>query len=169
MTSVPSALTGGLRSRRVTEALISVGTVDAIGMARPFVEFPDAARLILHGRADPIVLTPPSSTYGIHPVTWYQAQLRRQARGVRPAADQHRARGAVRAHPRPPGPGRTQSHAAIGMALIVTSTTHIRSRHSRLGYRVGVPHEVVRPSDGSVPGGRLRAGEPRAAGRSGRQ
>jgi hypothetical protein len=81
MTSVPSALTGGLRSRRVTEALISVGTVDAIGMARPFVEFPDAARLILHGRADPIVLTPPSSTYGIHPITWYQAQLRRQARG----------------------------------------------------------------------------------------
>jgi 2,4-dienoyl-CoA reductase-like NADH-dependent reductase (Old Yellow Enzyme family) len=81
MTGVPLALTGGLRSRRVIEALISDGTVDAIGMARPFVEFPDAAQLVLEGRSDPIVLTPPSSTYGIHPITWYQAQLRRQARG----------------------------------------------------------------------------------------
>jgi hypothetical protein len=75
------ALTGGLRSRRVMQALIGDGTVDAIGMARPFVEFPDATQLILQGRADPIVLTPPSSTYGIHPITGYQAQLRRQARG----------------------------------------------------------------------------------------
>lgn len=81
MTNVPLALTGGLRSRTVMEGLTRDGTVDAIGMARPFVEFPDAARLILEGGTDPIVVTPPSSTYGIHPITWYQAQLRRLARG----------------------------------------------------------------------------------------
>ena len=40
VTSVPLALTGGLRSRVVMEGLIRDGVVDAVGLARPLVEHP---------------------------------------------------------------------------------------------------------------------------------
>ena len=43
-------LTGGVKTRRVAEALISDGIVDLVGLARPMVLDPDLANHWINGR-----------------------------------------------------------------------------------------------------------------------
>ena len=82
MTTTPLALTGGLRSRAVMEALIHDGIVDAVGLARPLVEQPDAPHGLLDGSIDRLELTgPPPSAAGAGELLWYIAQFQRLANG----------------------------------------------------------------------------------------
>ncbi len=82
MTSIPLALTGGLRSRAVMEDLLQDGVVDVIGLARPLVEQPDAPHGLLDGTIDRLALTgPPSSSAGASELLWYIAQFQRLANG----------------------------------------------------------------------------------------
>ena len=82
MTGVPLALTGGLRSRAVMEALIQDGVVDVVGLARPLVEQPDAPNGLLDRTVDRIELTgPPPSTARANELLWYIAQFQRLADG----------------------------------------------------------------------------------------
>jgi 2,4-dienoyl-CoA reductase-like NADH-dependent reductase (Old Yellow Enzyme family) len=50
--SVPLAVTGGFRSREAMQAAVAGGECDVIGLGRPTATTPDAADLILSGRAD---------------------------------------------------------------------------------------------------------------------
>lgn len=82
MTGIPLALTGGLRSRAVMEALIRDGVVDAVGLARPLIEQPDAPLGLLKGTVDLIAVTgPPQSSTGAGELLWYIAQFQRLANG----------------------------------------------------------------------------------------
>lgn len=80
VTSIPLALTGGLRSRAVMEALIRDGVVDMIGLARPLVEHPDAPRGLLDGTTEQINLTG-RTPRNPSALLWYMAQFQRLANG----------------------------------------------------------------------------------------
>ena len=80
VTGTPLALTGGLRSRTVMEGLIRDGVVDAVGLARPLVEQPDASRGLLDGTIDRIDLTG-RPTHGPTELLWYVAQFQRLSNG----------------------------------------------------------------------------------------
>jgi 2,4-dienoyl-CoA reductase-like NADH-dependent reductase (Old Yellow Enzyme family) len=80
VTGIPLALTGGLRSRAVMEDLIHDGVVDAVGLARPLVEQPDAPRGLLDGTLDRIDLAGPPAG-GASELLWYIAQFQRLANG----------------------------------------------------------------------------------------
>ena len=81
VTGTPLALTGGLRSRAVMEALIRDGIVDAVGLARPLVEQPDVCHGLLSGTVDRIELTGPPTADGMNELLWYVAQFQRLANG----------------------------------------------------------------------------------------
>jgi 2,4-dienoyl-CoA reductase-like NADH-dependent reductase (Old Yellow Enzyme family) len=82
MTDVPLALTGGLRSRAVMEALIHDGVVDLIGLGRPLIEQPTVPTGLLAGTVDRIELAgPPPATTSPMELIWYLAQFHRLADG----------------------------------------------------------------------------------------
>jgi 2,4-dienoyl-CoA reductase-like NADH-dependent reductase (Old Yellow Enzyme family) len=77
-TSIPLALTGGLRSRTVMESLVRDGVVDVVGLARPLVEHPDAPRGLIEGTVDILDLAGPPAG-GASELLWYMAQFQRLA------------------------------------------------------------------------------------------
>jgi 2,4-dienoyl-CoA reductase-like NADH-dependent reductase (Old Yellow Enzyme family) len=79
-TDVPLVLTGGLRSRHLMESLIDDGTVDAIGLGRPFIEHVDVAAGLLRGTVERIDVTP-CPVAGIQALPWWTHQLKRLADG----------------------------------------------------------------------------------------
>lgn len=82
VTGIPLALTGGLRSRAVMEALIRDGVTDVVGLARPLVEQPEAANALLDAAIDRLELAgPPASAAGASELLWYIAQFQRLANG----------------------------------------------------------------------------------------
>jgi 2,4-dienoyl-CoA reductase-like NADH-dependent reductase (Old Yellow Enzyme family) len=52
---IPVAVTGGFRSRNAMSEAVAAGECDVVGMGRPAVTTPDAADVILSGRADSVV------------------------------------------------------------------------------------------------------------------
>jgi 2,4-dienoyl-CoA reductase-like NADH-dependent reductase (Old Yellow Enzyme family) len=80
VTSIPLALTGGLRSRAIMEALVHDGVVDLIGLARPLVEHPEAPRGLIEGTVDTLDLAGPPAG-GASELLWYIAQFQRLANG----------------------------------------------------------------------------------------
>ena len=81
MTSAPLALVGGLRSGDVMAALVRDGVVDAVGLARPMVEFPDAPRRLLHGETERLELSRPPTGSALNELSWYTAQFHRLGAG----------------------------------------------------------------------------------------
>jgi hypothetical protein len=81
MTTVPLALVGGLRSRDVMEQLLHDGVVDAVGLARPMVEFPDAPRRLLAGQTARLELSRPPTGNALNELSWYMAQFHRLGAG----------------------------------------------------------------------------------------
>jgi 2,4-dienoyl-CoA reductase-like NADH-dependent reductase (Old Yellow Enzyme family) len=110
---VPLALTGGLHSRDVMERLVSDGTVDLVGMARPLIRQPDFSRGLLDGSADSVDTTV-GSTDESTAMLWWSSQLRRQARGVGFDATY--------------SPRRAEVDAVLGMAAHVAATLRTRVR-----------------------------------------
>jgi len=87
---VPLVVTGGFRSGPVMAAALDSGVTDMIGLARPFVIYPDLPNRLLADPTTSITLPHPSTHVRaidralMLDLTWYQAQLARMARGEAP-------------------------------------------------------------------------------------
>lgn len=87
---LPLMLTGGLRDVDLMNQIVTDGTVDLIGLARPFALQPDLAKQLLAGKSllDPAKIP----AVGYKPVdaylqlAWHAAQFRRISRGQQPKA-----------------------------------------------------------------------------------
>lgn len=87
---LPLMLTGGLRHVDVMNRLLTEGTVDLVGLARPFALQPDLAKQLLAGKSvkEPAKIP----TVGYKPVdaylqlAWHAAQFRRISSGQQPKA-----------------------------------------------------------------------------------
>ncbi|WP_434279263.1 NADH:flavin oxidoreductase/NADH oxidase family protein [Acinetobacter sp. CE-15] len=87
---LPLMLTGGLRDVDLMNRIVADGTVDLIGLARPFALQPDLAKQLLAGKSllDPAKIP----AIGYKPVdaylqlAWHAAQFRRISSGQRPKA-----------------------------------------------------------------------------------
>lgn len=87
---LPLMLTGGLRDAELMNRIVAEGTVDLIGLARPFALQPDLAKQLLAGTS---VKEPVTIPYlGYKPVdaylqlAWHAAQFRRISSGQQPKA-----------------------------------------------------------------------------------
>ncbi|MBT1171774.1 NADH:flavin oxidoreductase/NADH oxidase family protein [Bifidobacterium sp. MA2] len=91
--TVPVALTGGFRNARDMERALDEGITQMIGIARPLALVPDLPNRIIRDRWDGSVELPRVTT-GIKPldkafggilvISWFELQMRRIARGLRP-------------------------------------------------------------------------------------
>lgn len=95
---LPLLLTGGIRSRDFIDDVLAEGSVDVVGLARPFAVHPDIATRLLDGAVDPAALphAPRVPLPGAAPVNSY-LQLAWHAARFRSIADdtRHRDRGAL--------------------------------------------------------------------------
>lgn len=88
LTKLPLLLTGGMRTAETMEQVLAEGHVDMVGMARPLFVETDLPARILAGKAASAVQV--NTRVGIRlfddilELVWYQAQLRRIARGLAP-------------------------------------------------------------------------------------
>lgn len=87
---LPLMLTGGLRQTDFMNQIIGEGTVDLVGLARPFAMTPDLASQLLEGKSAVEPVSIPS--IGYKPVdaylqlAWHAAQFRRISSGQQPKA-----------------------------------------------------------------------------------
>lgn len=84
---LPLMLTGGMRDVSVMQRIVADGTVDLVGLARPFAIQPDVAKRLLAGQSVQAGEVP---HIGYKPVdaylqlAWHAAQFRRIAAGLQP-------------------------------------------------------------------------------------
>ncbi|MBK0064118.1 MULTISPECIES: NADH:flavin oxidoreductase/NADH oxidase family protein [unclassified Acinetobacter] len=87
---LPLMLTGGLRNVALMNQIIADGTVDLVGLARPFAMQPDIATQLLAGQS--VKASQKVPAIGFKPVdaylqlAWHAAQFRRISQGQRPKA-----------------------------------------------------------------------------------
>ncbi len=95
---VPLAVTGGFRSRSAMEDAVATGECDVVGMGRPTATTPDAADVILAGRAETVVahqvragmrqvlgkVTDVKALDGVLDLSWHTDQLHRLGAGLEP-------------------------------------------------------------------------------------
>jgi len=87
---LPLMLTGGLRDVEVMNRLVSNGTVDVVGLARPFALQPDLAKQLLAGKS--VATSAKIPAVGYKPIdaylqlAWHAAQFRRISSGQKPKA-----------------------------------------------------------------------------------
>ncbi|MBL8018918.1 MAG: NADH:flavin oxidoreductase/NADH oxidase family protein [Leptospirales bacterium] len=90
LTKLPLLLTGGMRTAETMEQVLAEGHVDMVGIARPLFVETDLPARILAGKAAAAVQV--TTKVGVRlfddmlELVWYQAQLRRIARGLAPDA-----------------------------------------------------------------------------------
>lgn len=86
--TLPLMLTGGMRTAATMAEVLDSGAVDVIGMGRPLTVEPDLPRTLLRDPAAAAVTV--KTRLGIRlfddmlQIVWFQAQLRRMARGLEP-------------------------------------------------------------------------------------
>ncbi|POM26077.1 NADH oxidase [Actinomadura rubteroloni] len=87
-TTMPIMLTGGIRTRAAMNELLSVGTVDVIGLGRPLAFHPDIPRRLLAGEDVPALPAAPRTGYrpadSYLELAWHNAQFHRIAAGSAP-------------------------------------------------------------------------------------
>ncbi|WP_332604330.1 NADH:flavin oxidoreductase/NADH oxidase family protein [Acinetobacter sp. ESBL14] len=87
---LPLMLTGGLRNVELMNRIVADGTVDLVGLARPFAMQPDLAKQLLAGKS--VVADAKIPALGYKPVdaylqlAWHAAQFRRISSGQKPKA-----------------------------------------------------------------------------------
>ncbi|MCX5366680.1 NADH:flavin oxidoreductase/NADH oxidase family protein [Streptomyces sp. NBC_00124] len=95
---VPLAVTGGFRSRTAMQDAVATGECDVVGMGRPTATTPDAADMILTGRADAVVahqlrfgmrrvlgkVADLKALDGVLDLSWHADQLHRLGAGLEP-------------------------------------------------------------------------------------
>jgi 2,4-dienoyl-CoA reductase-like NADH-dependent reductase (Old Yellow Enzyme family) len=91
VSALPLMVTGGFRTRAVMESALAEGALDLIGLARPLLLEPDLPNQLLAGRrtrarAQPLAGLPRALT-AVGEAAYYDAQIRRLARGRRPLSE----------------------------------------------------------------------------------
>jgi 2,4-dienoyl-CoA reductase-like NADH-dependent reductase (Old Yellow Enzyme family) len=95
---IPVAVTGGFRSRNAMSEAVTAGECDVVGMGRPAVTTPDAADVILSGRADSVVahqqhygmrrllgkIADLKTLDGVLELGWHADQMHRLGAGLEP-------------------------------------------------------------------------------------
>ncbi|MEV5848459.1 NADH:flavin oxidoreductase/NADH oxidase family protein [Streptomyces sp. NPDC051985] len=95
---IPLAVTGGFRTREAMERAVRAGECDVVGIGRPTITTPDAARLILEGRAETLTahqmrygmrgllskITDLKALDGVLDLSWHTDQMHRLANGQQP-------------------------------------------------------------------------------------
>ena len=88
ITSTPLMLTGGFRTAAVMQEAVASKQVDVIGMARPFVLFPNIANDLFTGKQSDftshIKKTGVKALDGAMNIIWYEAQIKRLGKGKKP-------------------------------------------------------------------------------------
>ena len=88
ISKIPLMLTGGLRNVELMNNIVADGTVDLLGLARPFALQPDLAQQLLAGKSVSITTTIPSIGYkpidAYLQLAWHATQFRRISRGQQP-------------------------------------------------------------------------------------
>ncbi|MEG8275817.1 NADH:flavin oxidoreductase/NADH oxidase family protein [Streptomyces sp. AHA2] len=95
---IPLAVTGGFRTRDAMRGAVAAGECDVVGIGRPAITTPDAARLILEGQTE--ALTARQVRYGMRTLlgriadlrtldgvmdmSWHTDQIHRLGNGLRP-------------------------------------------------------------------------------------
>ena len=88
ITATPLMLTGGFRTAAVMQEAVASKQVDVIGMARPFVLFPNIANDLFTGKQSDftshIKKTGVKALDGAMNIIWYEAQIKRLGKGKKP-------------------------------------------------------------------------------------
>jgi 2,4-dienoyl-CoA reductase-like NADH-dependent reductase (Old Yellow Enzyme family) len=98
---IPVAVTGGFRTHAAMDQAIGAGECDVVGIGRPTATTPDAADVLLSGRADAVVahqlragmrrvlgrVTDLKTLDGFLDLGWHQDQLHRMGAGLEPDPD----------------------------------------------------------------------------------
>ncbi len=137
-TRVPLMVTGGFRTARGMSEAIDGGAVDLVGLARPLAIEPDLPARLLVGTADarPIhIATGIKKLDALIQGAFYQAQIRRIARGLEPKPDLSRL-AAVLAYVRGPRPLRarpriTRSRSSNELVELALNLGQIRTTAMR--------------------------------------
>jgi len=101
---IPLAVTGGFRSRDAMEDAVASGECDVVGMGRPTATTPDAADVILTGRAEAVVahqlrygmrrvlgrIADLKALDGVLDLSWHADQLHRLGAGLEPDLERGR-------------------------------------------------------------------------------
>ncbi|MDX2682140.1 NADH:flavin oxidoreductase/NADH oxidase family protein [Streptomyces sp. NY05-11A] len=96
--NIPITVTGGFRTRDAMQRAVQAGECDVIGIGRPAITTPDAARLILEGRAERLTahqmrygmrsllgrVTDLKALDGVLDLSWHTDQLHRLGSGKHP-------------------------------------------------------------------------------------
>jgi len=86
----PLMLTGGFRTVATMERSIADGELDIIGIARPFVLYPDLPKQIFKGELETIAIQTPKTglkvidTNGFVDLKWHEIQIHRLGKGKEP-------------------------------------------------------------------------------------
>ncbi|MFD4510210.1 NADH:flavin oxidoreductase/NADH oxidase family protein [Streptomyces sp. NPDC058464] len=95
---IPIAVTGGFRTRDAMQRAVQDGECDMVGIGRPTITTPDAARLMLAGEADALTahqlrygmrsllerITDLKSLDGVLDLSWHTDQIHRLGNGLQP-------------------------------------------------------------------------------------
>ncbi len=90
VTSLPLMLTGGFRTASIMDQAIAEGHLDIIGLARPFILYPNFPNEMFSGQLEKLELTVPKTgiksidNMGMVELGWYEQQLKRIGQGKSP-------------------------------------------------------------------------------------
>ena len=90
VTDTPLMVTGGFRTAAVMERTLAEGALDLVGLARPFILYPNFPKEILNGTLEKMELNVPKTGIktiderGLLELGWYEQQLRRIGEGKEP-------------------------------------------------------------------------------------
>jgi len=90
VTDTPLMVTGGFRSATAMEHTLAEGALDLVGLARPFILYPNFPKEMLNGTLEKVELSVPKTGIkviddrGLLELGWYEQQLRRLGEGKDP-------------------------------------------------------------------------------------
>jgi len=90
VTDTPLMVTGGFRTAAAMERTLAEGALDLVGLARPFILYPNFPKEMLNGTLEKMELNVPKTGIktiderGLLELGWYEQQLRRIGEGKEP-------------------------------------------------------------------------------------
>ena len=90
VTDTPLMVTGGFRTAAAMEYTLAEGSLDLVGLARPFILYPNFPKEMLNGTLEKVELSVPKTGIkfvderGLLELGWYEQQLRRIGEGKEP-------------------------------------------------------------------------------------
>jgi len=90
VTDTPLMVTGGFRTAAAMEYTLAEGALDLVGLARPFILYPNFPKEMLNGTLEKVELNVPKTGIktidkrGLLELGWYEQQIRRVGEGKEP-------------------------------------------------------------------------------------